>query len=242
MTMTADAIIFDRLTKYYGRRRALDEFSVAIPEGSVTAILGPNGAGKSTLMRMIAGMTVPDKGTLTVFGRRPGWELNRMIAYLPDRARWYGGHTVAEALEWGERLLPGFNRERARQLANDFRLDPDMEVEGMSKGQEARLMLALCLARDVPLLVLDEPFSGIDLISREQIVLSLIDTFGERKQTVLISTHEIAETESLFDYAVFIRDGQAVLCGEAEELRTKRGSLRDVYRQLFADEGGRRHE
>jgi ABC-2 type transport system ATP-binding protein len=231
--MAADAIVFERFTKLYGKSRGLNELTLTIPEGSVTAILGPNGAGKSTMMRAIAGMTVPDRGTLSVFGRRPGWELNRLIAYLPDRARWYGGHTVAEALEWGERLLPGFNRERARRLAGDFKLDSEMEVEGLSKGQEARLMLALCLARDVPLFVLDEPFSGIDMISREQIVMSLIDAFSERRQTVLISTHEIAETESLFDYAVFIRDGRAVLCGEAEELRAQKGSLRDIYRQLF---------
>jgi len=94
-------------------------------------------------------------------------------------------------------------------------------------------MLMLCLARDVPLLVLDEPFTGIDMISREQIVLSLIEAFSERKRTVLISTHEIAETESLFDYAVFIQDGRAVLSGEVEELRAQRGSIRDIYRQLF---------
>jgi len=231
--MTADAIVCDRLTKYYGKRRALSELTLSIPEGSITAVLGPNGAGKSTMMRMIAGMTVPDRGTLNVLGRRPGWELNRLIAYLPDRARWYGSHTVAEALEWGERLLPGFNRDRARRLAGDFKLDPEMEVEGMSRGQEARLMLMLCLARDVPLLVLDEPFTGIDMISREQIVLSLIEAFSERKRTVLISTHEIAETESLFDYAVFIQDGRAVLSGEVEELRAQRGSIRDIYRQLF---------
>jgi ABC-type multidrug transport system, ATPase component len=231
--MASDAIVFENVTKGYGKGRGLHDLSLAIPEGSVTAILGPNGAGKSTLMRAITGMTVPDKGTLSVFGRPPGWELNRLIAYLPDRARWYGGHTVAEALEWGERLLAGFNRERALRLTVDYRLDPEMEVKGMSKGQEARLMLALCLARDVPLYVLDEPFSGIDMISREQIVVSLIDAFSERRQTVLISTHEIAETESLFDYAVFIGDGRAVLCGDVEELRAQRGSLRDIYRQLF---------
>ncbi|NNV02522.1 ABC transporter ATP-binding protein [Anoxybacillus sediminis] len=235
MGLTANAIVFDRLTKYYGKRRGLNELTLAIPEGSITAILGPNGAGKSTMMRIIAGMTVPDQGTVNVFGRQPGWERNHLIAYLPDRARWYGGHTVADALEWGERLLPGFNRDRAHQLASDFKLDVELEVEGMSRGQEARLMLVLCLARDVPLLVLDEPFSGIDMISREQIVLSLIDAFSERKQTVLISTHEIGETESLFDYAVFIQDGRAVLCGEVEELRAQRGSMRDIYRQLFGD-------
>jgi len=233
MAMSVEAIVGERLVKRYGKRPALNGLSFTIPAHRVTAVLGPNGAGKSTLMRMIAGMVVPDDGELKVFGQSPGWKLNPSIAYLPDRARWYGSHTVSDALEWGERLLPGFDRDRAYDLARDFKLDSQMQVSGMSKGQEARLMLILCLARDVPLLLLDEPFSGIDMISREKIVAALIDSFSERKQTVLISTHEIAETEGLFDYAVFIREGRTALFGSVEELRERQGSIQDIYRKLF---------
>ncbi|TVY04395.1 ABC transporter ATP-binding protein [Cohnella terricola] len=227
------AIRAEDVCKSYGSRQAIRNLNMAVPAHSVTAILGPNGAGKSTLMRMITGMETPDTGTFSVLGRKPSWELNRWIAYLPDRAQWYSHHMVEHALEWARTLQPGFNEMRARDLMVTLDLDASMKVEGMSKGEEARLMLALCLARDVPLLVLDEPFSGIDMISRERIVAALIDSFSEREQTVLISTHEIAETESLFDYAVFVDKGVAVLAGDVERMRAERGSLQQVYRQLY---------
>jgi len=213
---------------------ALNGLDVNIPEQAVTAILGPNGAGKSTFMRLLTGLVEPDRGTLSILGQYPSWKLNGSISYLPDRARWFESHRVADAVEWGTSLLPGFNKDRAWELVRSFGLDVEMDVRGMSKGQEARLMLAICLARDVPLLVLDEPFSGIDMISREKIVAALIDSFSERQQTVLICTHEIAETESLFDYAVFMKDGGNAMSGYVEELRASRGSVQDIYRQLYS--------
>jgi len=228
------AIHAANLAKRYGKRQALDGLDVSIPEFAVTAILGPNGAGKSTFMRMLTGLVTPDRGTLSILGQHPSWRLNASISYLPDRARWFEWHRVADAVAWGAGLLPGFDRERALALVRDLGLDAEMEARGMSKGQEARLMLAICLARDVPLLVLDEPFSGIDMISREKIVAALIDSFAERRQTVLICTHEIAETESLFDYAVFMKDGRNALSGHVEQLRAERGSVQDVYRQLYS--------
>ncbi|MBB6635612.1 ABC transporter ATP-binding protein [Cohnella thailandensis] len=221
------------ITKSYGKRRALDGFDIEVPEYAITAILGPNGAGKSTFMRMLTGMVEPDSGTLTVLGERPSWQNNRRISYLPDRARWYQGHTVEKAIEWGARLLPEFRKDEAWELAGSLGLEADLETEGMSKGQEARLMLALCLAREVPLLILDEPFSGIDMLSREKIVAALIDSFSTRRQTVLICTHEIAETESLFDHAVFVNDGRTALAGSVEDLRAERGSMQDIYRRIY---------
>lgn len=228
------AIEADSISKMYGSGRGVNRLTLQIPEGAVAAILGPNGSGKSTLFRMVCGMVKPTEGSLRVLGEAPGWQLNHSIAYLPDRARWFRGHTVAQALEWAKRMLPGFQPERAADLVQFMKLEPDMLVDGMSKGQEARLMLTVCMSRDVPLLVLDEPFSGIDMISREQIVSALIETISERKQTMLISTHEIAEMESLFDFAAFIGDGRTELAGDAEQLRAERGSLQSVYRQLFA--------
>jgi len=234
MNVTANhAILAEGLGKSYGKKKALEGLSAVVPEHAVTAILGPNGAGKSTFMRMIAGQVAPEEGRLTVLGQPPSRDVNRRVAYLPDRARWYPSHTAEQAVEWCMKLQEGFDRDRAWDLFESFGLDASMKVSGMSRGQEARMMLALCLARDVPLLVLDEPFSGIDMISREKIIGALIESFGERMQTVIIGTHEIAETESLFDHAIFIDRGKAVLEGEVERLRAERGSLQQIYRQLY---------
>lgn len=227
------AIRAEQITKRYGKKLALHDFSLEIPAGKVVGILGANGAGKSTLFRMITGMVQPEEGTLQVLGGKPGWKTNKDIAYLPDRARWYEKHSVKQALDWAEHLLPGFDRKRAEELISFMKLQSDMPVRGMSKGQEARLMLSICMARNVPLLILDEPFSGIDLISRERIISAIIDNLAEREQTVLISTHEIHEAESLFDDVVFMDCGQVVLQGNVEQLRSEQGSMESVYRNLY---------
>ncbi|AJY74081.1 ABC transporter ATP-binding protein [Paenibacillus beijingensis] len=233
--MSGDAFIVksDHIVKTYRGKRVLSDVTLRIPENSITAVLGPNGAGKSTLLRIIVGMVQPEAGSIEVLGQKPGWALNRHIAYLPDRASWYPHHDVTQAVEWGHMMLPGFNADWAWELLEQMNLEPSMPVAGMSKGQEARLMLALCMARDVPLIVLDEPFSGIDLLSREKIIAVLIDSLAERGQSVIMNTHEIVETESLFDYAVFLDSGQVMLASEVERLRQERGSVENVYRELY---------
>ncbi|NOJ69378.1 ABC transporter ATP-binding protein [Paenibacillus alvei] len=232
------AIRAEHITKRYGKKLALHNFSLEIPAGKVIGILGANGAGKSTLFRMITGLIQPDQGKLEVLGRTPGWQTNRDISYLPDRARWFEGHTVKHALDWAENLLPNFERERADALVAFMKLDQDMPTQGMSRGQEARLMLTICMARHVPLLILDEPFSGIDLLSRERIIASIIDNLTVRDQTVLISTHEIHETEGIFDYVVFIDNGQVLLQGDVETLRSEHGSMESLYRNLYRHKEG----
>ncbi|MCE5168981.1 ABC transporter ATP-binding protein [Paenibacillus profundus] len=231
--MSEIAIRAENIVKRYGQKRALDDFTIHLPQERVVGVLGSNGAGKSTFFRMIAGLIQPDHGTIDVLGRTPGWQTNRDIAYLPDRARWYEGHTVMLALDWAEHLLPGFERQRAESLISFMGLDPEMKVHGMSRGQEARLMLTICMARSVPLLLLDEPFSGIDLLSRERIIEAIIDNLSDNRQTVLISTHEIHESESLFDHVVFMDNGQVLLHGDVEMLRAEQGSMESIYRTLY---------
>lgn len=231
--MTEDAVKIEGLTKRYGSKRVLNELTVRLPVNRVTGVLGPNGAGKSTLFRAIMGLIHPEEGLLEVLGSKPGWQINREIAYLPDRARFYSAHTVRRAMDWAHQLLPRFEMDRARSLMEWMGLEPEMRVGAMSKGQEARLMLLLCLARDVPMVVLDEPFSGIDKISRERIIEALIENMSDREQTILISTHEIDEVESLLDYVLFLDQGQVRLAGEAEALRAEHGSMESIYRQLF---------
>jgi ABC-2 type transport system ATP-binding protein len=231
--MSELAVQLSGVTKSYGAKRALDALTLEIPRGQVVGILGPNGAGKSTLFRILTGLTRPDEGTVRIFGEAPGWRTNRLVAYLPDRARWYADHTAEQALRWAETFLPGFDPAAARRLAEFMKLDLRIRAGDMSRGQEARLMLLLCLARRVPLLILDEPFTGIDAPSRARIIESLVTHIGEDGPTVLISTHELHEAEPLFDHAVFLVDGRVALAGSAEELRRKHGSMNEIMVSLL---------
>lgn len=230
--MTDIAITCQHVTKQYGQKRALDDLTLSIPSGRVVGILGANGSGKSSLFRMIMGLTHPEQGTITVLGEQPGWKSNRNIAYLPDRARWYPDHTVEQAFRWAESFLPGFDRQAADQLAKFMEMEMDIPAAGLSRGQEARLMLILCIARRVPLIILDEPFTGIDAPSRARIIDSLIDQVSDGDRTVLISTHEIYEAEGLLDHVVFLKNGRVALEGETETLRRQHGSMHSIMQTI----------
>ena len=229
----------NQLTKRYGKKYALDHLDLAIPTGRIVGVLGPNGCGKSTLFRAITGLITPDAGEIRVLEQSPGWQTNSQIGYLPDRARWYPRHTVLQAFEWGATFLPGFDLDAAKKFAMYMDVDLEMNLAGMSKGQEARVMLILCMSRDVPLIILDEPFAGIDLISREAIIAGMIDYLEVREVTILISTHDIQEVEGLFDYIVLMDQGKAIWSGEADELRAQYGSLHDVFRTFYKREWSR---
>lgn len=117
------AVRFQEVTKSYGVKRALDNVRLEIPHGQVVGILGPNGAGKSTLFRIITGLTRPDTGEVRIFGEEPGWRTNRLVAYLPDRARWYPNHTGEEAIRWAATVFSGFDAVTTRRLAEFMKLD-----------------------------------------------------------------------------------------------------------------------
>ena len=225
----------DRLmvAKDFEKKPALDHLTVAFPTGQITGLLGPNGAGKSTLLKMLVGLVHQDEGTISVFGRSPSWRNNGEIAYLPDRGRWYALQTIAEALAYAQVIFPAFDLDLARKMADSMDLDPAAQVSTLSKGLEARLNLILCLARRVRLVLLDEPFSGIDLVSRDKITQNIIDSMLDLPKTIIICTHEIHEAESIFDHVIFLDQGRQVLAGNAEQLRAEKGSIESVYRGLF---------
>ncbi|HZK43897.1 MAG TPA: ABC transporter ATP-binding protein [Syntrophomonadaceae bacterium] len=226
-------IEFKNVSKQYGRTIALDNFSTNFGKGKIFGLFGPNGAGKSTSMKMMAGLSRPDKGLVLVDGQSPQ-KTKHKIAYLPEIDYLYSWMNIKQAADFVKTFYGDWDEDKYQGLLGFLRLDEKMNIGKISKGQRAKAKLLLTVSRGAPYLLLDEPLSGIDILTREEIINTLISDFREGEQTIIISTHEIAEIESLVDEVTFISAGQVKLTGNAEDLRAERGqSLVELMKELF---------
>jgi ABC-2 type transport system ATP-binding protein len=215
------AIEIHKVSKAYPGKKALDRLSLAIPRGSIFALLGDNGAGKSTTIRILNGLTPPDSGWARVLDRdawRHASQLRQRIGYVPERPKFYDWMTVRE-IGW---FTSGFQRrgyiDRYADLAEQFLLEPKARLSTLSKGQYAKVGLALALAVDPEVLILDEPTSGLDLLVRREFLASMVRLAGEGR-TILISSHQIAEIERVASHVAFLSHGKVLLAGTMDELR-----------------------
>jgi len=213
------------VTKTFSGRAVVDRVSFDVQPGEIFALLGPNGAGKTTLIRMITDIIKPDAGTIQLDGHAVGGDGRRRIAYLPEERGLYRRAKVIEVLEYYGQLkgLPKAQaREDGMRLLERVELEDEAlkQVQSMSKGMQQKLQLCTVLIGDPRVLILDEPFSGLDPIN----ILLLEDILQERRAdgaTVMLSTHQMNKVESLCDRALMINNGLMVLYGEVGELRQR---------------------
>jgi len=197
----------------YGRKQALDDLNFDVPKGRVVGLLGHNGAGKTTLMKALVGL-LPVDGQLSVLGldpRRQRVQLLESLAYIPDVAilpRWA---TPAQLIELMSGLHPKFSAERARSLLRRTSVGLSDPVKNLSKGMVVQLHLALVAAIDARLLILDEPTLGLDVLSRKAFYDLLIDEWCDGERSVLISTHQVEEIETLLSDVLMLNEGKLVL-------------------------------
>lgn len=223
------------VTRRFSGRWALRGIDLTLEPGQVMGLLGPNGSGKSTLIKILAGVQRPTAGDVLVLGRRPGRETKGRVAYLPDVDHLYRGMTGHEAIGFMAAFFPDFDEGRARSLLEPMGVPPEQPFGQLSRGLRARLKLVLTLARRAGLLLLDEPLSGIDVVSRGRILQAILAEYRLDEQAIILATHEIGEAEALFDRVVFLREGEVVLAGRAEDLRAeRRKSIEDIYREEYA--------
>ena len=235
MRASEQALVVRDLRKRYPKVEALKGVSIALPKGEIWGLLGPNGSGKSTLLKCVAGLLQPDGGEIEVLGLPPSREAKAEIAFVPEVDTLYRWMTVRQVLDFTAAFYQDWQEETAGELLKFMRLDPEAKVSSLSKGMRARLKLILALARTAPLILLDEPFSGIDPSSRDRIVEGIIRQFKGEEQTMIISTHAVGDTEQLFDAVVFLDEGTINLQGNAEDLRTRWGkSINDLFKEVFA--------
>lgn len=226
-------IEFTNVSKRFGSVQALDQLNLQFSKGKIIGLFGPNGAGKSTTMKMIAGLNQPDSGKVLVDGKKPR-QCRANIAFLPEIDHLYGWWTLQQAADFTRSFYADWDDARYQEMLAFMNLQEEMKLGKISKGQRAKCKLLLTVSRRAPYILLDEPLSGIDILTREEIINSLIHDFQEGEQTIIISTHEIDDVESLVDEVFFIDQGRIVVSGAADELRIEKGmSLVEIMKEAF---------
>jgi len=206
----SDAIVTEGLTKYYGRRAAVNMLSLRIPRGTVYGFLGRNGAGKSTTIKMLTGMVRPDCGTARVLGedvRNLSPEVRQRIAYLAESHPLYSWMTVADAIRFTRAFYPRWNQRLLEQILDHFNLARRAKLRRMSNGERAQVSLALAVAPDPEILILDDPTLGLDTVVRRDFLESMIQIIQHRGRTILFSSHILGDVERVADRIGILADG-----------------------------------
>lgn len=217
----SNVIVTHRLTKRFGGKTAVDDLTLAVPQGAIFALLGDNGAGKSTTIKMLTGQLPADAGRAEILGE-DCWAhaipLRHRVGYVPERPRFYDWMSVQE-IGW---FVGGFHRygflQRYSEFIGAFRIDPNAKLKTLSKGGYAKIGLSLALAVDPQVLILDEPTSGLDLLTRREFLNSMVDLAGVGR-TILICSHQIAEVERIASHVAIMNEGKLLLVQPIEELK-----------------------
>ena len=211
------------LKKSFGSTRALDGLSFSVQAGRIVGLIGPNGAGKTTALKSILGLTAFE-GELQVLGRNPYSDrdaLMRDVCFIADVAVLPKWLRVSQALAFVETVHPRFERSRAEEFLKKTDIKMRSRVRELSKGMVTQLHLALILAIDARLLVLDEPTLGLDLLFRRQFYDTLLNDYFDKERTILLTTHQVEEIENLLTDVIFINHGRVALDSPVEALATR---------------------
>ncbi|MFZ6727047.1 ABC transporter ATP-binding protein [Undibacterium sp. MH2W] len=212
-----------QLRKTYGKQVAVDGVSFDISAGRIVGLIGPNGSGKTTTLKAILGLTTYD-GDLEVLGLNPHTQRDALMAdicFIADVAILPAWLKVKDAVDFVEGVHPKFNRQKAERYLAKTKLTPDMKVKAMSKGMVVQLHLALVMAIDAKLLVLDEPTLGLDILYRKQFYQDLLEDYFDQNKTIIITTHQVEEVEHILTDLLFIQNGKIRLSASMEDVEER---------------------
>ena len=221
MNAIAEAVVSARnLRKAYKGKPALDNTSFSIEPGRIVGLIGPNGAGKTTALKAMLGLTAFE-GDLQVLGKDPRSQRNALmndVCFIADVAvlpRWM---RVKEAIDFVAGVHPRFDRARCERFLANTKLQPKQRVRELSKGMIVQLHLALVMAIDARVLVLDEPTLGLDILYRKEFYQRLLEDYFDEQKTIIVTTHQVEEIEHILTDVLFIRDGRIVLSADMESV------------------------
>jgi ABC-2 type transport system ATP-binding protein len=217
----AHAIETHGLTRRFGRLDAVDNLELRVPAGSIFALVGPNGAGKTTTIKMLMNLVRPTRGSAAVLGcdsRRLGPAVLQRIGYVSESQRLPGWLTPAQLIAYCRPFYPRWDDELAKRLARQLSLDMSTPLNALSRGTRMKAALLVSLAYRPELVILDEPFTGLDPLVRDELIRGLLELAGEQPWTVLVSSHDIEEVERLADWVGFMDAGHLVFAEPVAQL------------------------
>ena len=220
---------FDQVTKLYGGGDGLKSTSFQLQEGQVVGLFGLNGSGKTTTLKLLSGLLNPSEGSVTILNQSPR-EARDDISYLGDKSSFFPWMTTKDVENFMDGMFINFDRKKFQELSKALEV-PEKPMGKMSKGQAQRLRLVATMARKARLYLLDEPLSGIDMVSRALIVKTLISSW-DQNSCLLLTTHEIKEVEHFFDRGIYLKDGSLVSDVMGEKLRAENSNLADHFIDL----------
>lgn len=222
--------------KKFRRKKVLENITFNVKKGEITALLGLNGVGKSTLLKIIMGLVKQDKGEVLFNEEKLNYKTYENIAFVPDVLNTYGDMKIKDAFEYMSMMYEKWDMDKAYEMLKDFKLTDDLKINKLSKGNIARVKLILGFARHPEYLLLDEPFSGIDIFTREKFIESLIG-YMDNNIGILLTTHELKEVENIVDKVVFLSDGNIKIEFYVEDVRENEGlSMVEKIREVHEGE------
>lgn len=224
------------LTKCYvkGKTPAVSDLNLTIERGHIVGLLGPNGSGKTTLIKMMNGLLKPTDGIVLIGGSEPGVETKKHVSYLPERTYLEAQRTVEDLVDFFADFYEDFKTDRAYEMLQSLNIRPGDRLKTLSKGTKEKIQLILVMSRDADLYILDEPIAGVDPAARDYIMKTILNNYNP-EASLIISTHLIADIESILDDVIFIKNGQLVLQASVDEIRERQGKTVDAYfREVFA--------
>lgn len=221
------------ITKRFGRKKVLKGASFTANKGEITCLIGVNGVGKTTILNAIMALTPINSGEILIDGKKLTKDSFEKITFIPDAITMLPQMKIADAMQFMDDFYKCWNQKRADHMLEFFRLKKSDRISDLSKGNTAKVNLLLGLALDVDYVLMDEPFSGIDIFSREQIA-EVFTTHLIEDRGVIITTHEINDIEHLIDKAVLLDEGVILKEFNVEQLREEEGkSVVDVMREVY---------
>lgn len=220
------------ISKSFPGKDAIKNISLEVKAGSIMGLIGPNGAGKSTLLRTIVDIYEPDNGEIKIKGEKVhnNYELKQIIGYVPDKFDFFNSYQIKEIIKYYKLAYKNFDEKRFQAINEIFEIPLEKRLSKLSKGNISRVAFMLTLSSNPELLILDEPTSGLDPIIKRKLLTLLVEDVSERGTTVIISSHNLADLESICDQVVFLNNGEIVKDNSLDNLKTSMKKLQIIFK------------